>query len=619
MASDCHRHQIERHAANLGTEHQRGSSSLIFGLMLQSKSEAEQLVMSRATEVERHETIMARLMEPQDVALGEIVDHKVRGLHLDCLLMASGWTLDRLWIASGLPLDCVLIARGEIVDPRWVDYYGLPRECLLIAMCRARVPLMVPSCPPWPFPQERLLQLDTKLKAQLGRSDQARGRAARVDASIVEIRIGTERLVEMLSHVPLSKTVTYAPPALSCTRKGGGAADGEEEDEGQEPDGTPDGMATIGLPGSGEPPSTAPGAQTIVSLALHPRCVLPKGSAAEAAVSALAGLRQLASLEDTMAFGASRSLGAAVAALHNLAAIEHRLVTTVLPEIQRSDARSRMKQGHFAQRRVERLHRLSDAAAAVTVTNLMANLADQISHDLQKFDDSFKIEGAPATQTSSFFFITQATEAAAAAAETAAAEAAAAEAAAAEAAAAEAAAAEAAAAEKAAAEAAEAEAVAKAPPPATPAMRPSSAGPSAAGASTSTFMVPPRRPSSAMSKLGSIRSGGAKSKVRAVGALAALACMRSPRRLPLPHRCARLASSPSSPSCTTSCTRSSRMSTTCESSSKGTLMEAVPMTRRLRRPRIATGSTYGASSPPSTRTTRASSRCSRYARALIAC
>jgi len=469
--------------------------------------------------------------------------------------------------------------------------------------------------PTMAFPQERLLQLDTKLKAQLGRSDQARGRAARVDASIVEIRIGTERLVEMLSHVPLSKTVTYAPPALSCTRKGGGAADGEEEDEGQEPDGTPDGMATIGPPGSGEPPSTASGAQTIVSLALHPRCVLPKGSAAEAAVSALAGLRQLASLEDTMAFGASRSLGAAVAALHNLAAIEHRLVTTVLPEIQRSDARSRMKQGHFAQRRVERLHRLSDAAAAVTVTNLMANLADQISHDLQKFDDSFKIEGAPATQTSSFFFITQATAAAAAAA----AEAAAAEAAAAEAAAAEAAAAEKAAAEKAAAEAAEAEAVAKAPPPATPAMRPSSAGPSAAGASTSTFMVPPRRPSSAMSKLGSIRSGGAKSKVRAVGALAALACIRSPRRLPLPHRCARLASSPSSPSCSTSCTRSSRMSTMCESSSKGTLMEALPMTRRLRRPRIATGSTYGASSPPSTRTTRASSRCSRYARALIAC
>jgi len=540
MASDCHRHQIERHAANLGTEHQRGSRSLIFGLMLQSKSEAEQLVMSRATEVERHETIMARLMEPQDVALGEIVDHKVRGLHLDGLLMASGWNLDRLWIASGLPLDCVLIARGEIVDPRWVDYYGLPRECLLIAMCRARVPLMVPPCPPWPFPQERLLQLDTKLKAQLGRSDQARGRAARVDASIVEIRIGTERLVEMLSHVPLSKTVTYAPPALSCTRKGGGAADGEEEDEGQEPDDTPttasDGTATIGPPGSGEPPSTAPGAQTIVSLALHPRCVLPKGSAAEAAVSALADLRQLASVEDTMAFGASRSLGAAVAALHNLAAIEHRLVTTVLPEIQRSDARTRMKQGHFVQRRVERLHRLSDAAAAVTVTNLMANLADQISHDLQKFDDSFKLEGAPATQTSSFFFITQATEAAAAAAEAAAAEAAAAEAAAAEAAAAEAAAAEAAAAEaaaaekaaaeKAAAEAAEAEAVAKAPPPATPAMRPSSAGPSAAGASTSTFMVPPRRPSSAMSKLGSIRSGGAKSKVRAVGALAALACIR---------------------------------------------------------------------------------------------
>ena len=53
----------------------------------------------------------------------------------------------------------------------------------------------------WPFPQERLLQLDTKLKAQLGRSDQARGRAARVDASIVEIRIGTERLVEMLTAV----------------------------------------------------------------------------------------------------------------------------------------------------------------------------------------------------------------------------------------------------------------------------------------------------------------------------------------------------------------------------------------------------------------------------------
>jgi hypothetical protein len=110
MASDCHRHQIERHAANLGTEHQRGSSSLIFGLMLQSKSEAEQLVMRRATEVERHETIMARLMEPQDVALGEIVDHKVRGLHLDGLWMASGWPLDGLWIASGLPLDCVLIA-----------------------------------------------------------------------------------------------------------------------------------------------------------------------------------------------------------------------------------------------------------------------------------------------------------------------------------------------------------------------------------------------------------------------------------------------------------------------------------------------------------------------------
>ena len=88
MASDGPHHQIERHAANLGTEHQRGSRSLIFGLMLQSKSEAEQVVMSRATEVERHETILARLMEPQDVVLGEIVDHKVRGVPLDCPLIA---------------------------------------------------------------------------------------------------------------------------------------------------------------------------------------------------------------------------------------------------------------------------------------------------------------------------------------------------------------------------------------------------------------------------------------------------------------------------------------------------------------------------------------------------
>ena len=94
-------------------------------------------------------------------------------------------------------------------------------------------------------------------------------------------------------------------------------------------------------------PRTAPDAQTIVSLALHPRCVPPKGSAAEAAVSALADLKQLARLEDTLGFGASRSLESAVAALHNLAAIEHRIVTTVLPEIQRSDARTRMKQGHF--------------------------------------------------------------------------------------------------------------------------------------------------------------------------------------------------------------------------------------------------------------------------------
>ena len=340
----------------------------------------------------------------------------------------------------------------------------------------------------------------------------------------MEIRIGTERMVEMLSHVPISKTVTHAPPALSCTRKGGGAADdadGEEEDEGplgQEPNGP----ATIGPVGSVEPPRTAPDAQTIVSLALHPRCVPPKGSAAEAAVSALADLKQLARLEDTMAFGASRSLESAVAALHNLAAIEHRIVTTVLPEIQRSDARTRMKQGHFTQRRVERLHKLSDAAAAVTVTNLIANLADHLAQDHQKFDDSFVLEGSPATQTSSpqtssFFFITQATEAATAA-ETAAAEAAVAEAAAAEAAAAEKAVAEAAAAEAA---AAEAEA---APPPATLAMRPSSAGPSGAGAS----MVPPRRPSSAMSKLGSVpmsklgsvRSGGAKTKVRPVGELA---------------------------------------------------------------------------------------------------
>ena len=364
--------------------------------------------------------------------------------------------------------------------------------------------------------------MDTKLKAQLSRSNQARGRAVRVDASIMEIRIGTERMVEMLSHVPISKTVTHAPPALSCTRKGGGAADdadGEEEDEGplgQEPNGP----ATIGPVGSVEPPRTAPDAQTVVSLALHPRCVPPKGSAAEAAVSALADLKQLARLEDTMAFGASRSLESAVAALHNLAAIEHRIVTTVLPEIQRSDARTRMKQGHFTQRRVERLHKLSDAAAAVTVTNLIANLADHLAQDHQKFDDSFVLEGSPATQTSSpqtssFFFITQATEAATAA------ETAAAEAAVAEAAAAEAAAAEKAVAEAAAAEAAEAEA---APPPATLAMRPSSAGPSGAGAS----MVPPRRPSSAMSKLGSVpmsklgsvRSGGAKTKVRPVGELA---------------------------------------------------------------------------------------------------
>ena len=367
--------------------------------------------------------------------------------------------------------------------------------------------------------------MDTKLKAQLSRSNQARGRAVRVDASIMEIRIGTERMVEMLSHVPISKTVTHAPPALSCTRKGGGAADGEEEDEGplgQEPNGPTNGPATIGPVGSVEPPRTAPDAQTVVSLALHPRCVPPKGSAAEAAVSALADLKQLARLEDTMAFGASQSLESAVAALHNLAAIEHRIVTTVLPEIQRSDARTRMKQGHFTQRRVERLHKLSDAAAAVTVTNLIANLADQLAHDHQKFDDSFVLEGSPATQTSSpqtssFFFITQATEAATAA-ETAAAEAAVAEAAAAEAAAAEKAVAEAAAAEAA---AAEAEA---APPPATLAMRPSSAGPSGAGAS----MVPPRRPSSAMSKLGSVpmsklgsvRSGGAKTKVRPVGELA---------------------------------------------------------------------------------------------------
>ena len=342
----------------------------------------------------------------------------------------------------------------------------------------------------------------------------------------MEIRIGTERMVEMLSHVPISKTVTHAPPALSCTRKGGGAADdadGEEEDEGplgQEPNGPTNGPATIGPVGSVEPPRTAPDAQTVVSLALHPRCVPPKGSAAEAAVSALADLKQLARLEDTMAFGASRSLESAVAALHNLAAIEHRIVTTVLPEIQRSDARTRMKQGHFTQRRVERLHKLSDAAAAVTVTNLIANLADHLAQDHQKFDDSFVLEGSPATQTSSpqtssFFFITQATEAATAA------ETAAAEAAVAEAAAAEAAAAEKAVAEAAAAEAAEAEA---APPPATLAMRPSSAGPSGAGAS----MVPPRRPSSAMSKLGSVpmsklgsvRSGGAKTKVRPVGELA---------------------------------------------------------------------------------------------------
>ena len=367
--------------------------------------------------------------------------------------------------------------------------------------------------------------MDTKLKAQLSRSNQARGRAVRVDASIMEIRIGTERMVEMLSHVPISKTVTHAPPALSCTRKGGGAADGEEEDEGplgQEPNGPTNGPATIGPVGSVEPPRTAPDAQTVVSLALHPRCVPPKGSAAEAAVSALADLKQLARLEDTMAFGASRSLESAVAALHNLAAIEHRIVTTVLPEIQRSDARTRMKQGHFTQRRVERLHKLSDAAAAVTVTNLIANLADHLAQDHQKFDDSFVLEGSPATQTSSpqtssFFFITQATEAATAA-QTAAAEAAVAEAAAAEAAAAEKAVAEAAAAEAA---AAEAEA---APPPATLAMRPSSAGPSGAGAS----MVPPRRPSSAMSKLGSVpmsklgsvRSGGAKTKVRPVGELA---------------------------------------------------------------------------------------------------
>ena len=365
--------------------------------------------------------------------------------------------------------------------------------------------------------------MDTKLKAQLSRSNQARGRAVRVDASIMEIRIGTERMVEMLSHVPISKTVTHAPPALSCTRKGGGAADGEEEDEGplgQEPNGPTNGPATIGPVGSVEPPRTAPDAQTVVSLALHPRCVPPKGSAAEAAVSALADLKQLARLEDTMAFGASRSLESAVAALHNLAAIEHRIVTTVLPEIQRSDARTRMKQGHFTQRRVERLHKLSDAAAAVTVTNLIANLADHLAQDHQKFDDSFVLEGSPATQTSSpqtssFFFITQATEAATAA------ETAAAEAAVAEAAAAEAAAAEKAVAEAAAAEAAEAEA---APPPATLAMRPSSAGPSGAGAS----MVPPRRPSSAMSKLGSVpmsklgsvRSGGAKTKVRPVGELA---------------------------------------------------------------------------------------------------
>ena len=316
----------------------------------------------------------------------------------------------------------------------------------------------------------------------------------------MEIRIGTERMVEMLSHVPISKTVTHAPPALSCTRKGGGAADGEEEDEGplgQEPNGPTNGPATIGPVGSVEPPRTAPDAQTVVSLALHPRCVPPKGSAAEAAVSALADLKQLARLEDTMAFGASRSLESAVAALHNLAAIEHRIVTTVLPEIQRSDARTRMKQGHFTQRRVERLHKLSDAAAAVTVTNLIANLADHLAQDHQKFDDSFVLEGSPATQTSSpqtssFFFITQATEAATAA---------------------QTAAAEAAVAEAAAAEAAEAEA---APPPATLAMRPSSAGPSGAGAS----MVPPRRPSSAMSKLGSVRSGGAKTKVRPVGELA---------------------------------------------------------------------------------------------------
>ncbi len=242
-------------------------------------------------------------------------------------------------------------------------------------------------------------QVDTKLKAQASRSEQARSRALRLDGRVHEVHIGCDRLLQMLSNVPISQAVAHAPPVLSTTRKGGGSASvaavelpgpqaqAQLQPAAQVAPPTPPLPASVGGAAVGdgaavepagaaaaEPPTAEPppATETQVTLTLKAGSAAPtKGSAAAAAAGALTDLRRLAAVEDAMPSGASRCIESAVAALHSLAAIEHRL-GLILPEIQRSDARTRLRQASQRQSRADAFNKQSDAAAAVMSADLAA-------------------------------------------------------------------------------------------------------------------------------------------------------------------------------------------------------------------------------------------------------
>ena len=279
--------KIERDAAQLGSEHQRGSASLVFELMVASKTQAEEGVMKLVNEVTRQETVLSRLRESDSSALGEIIDHK-----------------------------------------------------------------------------QKLHEVDEKLRKQSSRGEQARVQAGRADGRVHEVHIGTQRLVQMLSHVPLSKAVSDAPPSLTIRR-------GAEQERGARDEGSDD--------DDDDAASRAPAAANARVVTLTSKAGAappPKDSAAAVVTSALPNVKELAALEDAFPSAASCCVESAVGALHNLAAIEHRL-GILLPEIQRSDARTRMRQASTRQLQMDARHRQSDASASLMVARVAAGATER--------------------------------------------------------------------------------------------------------------------------------------------------------------------------------------------------------------------------------------------------